>query len=178
MKKHATGFIFFVLIFLLFAVGYAVFRTYPIPEIEVVDNLEPTAGKDVCFPKKLRDAEVSIVQAVADPTNRTIVLDLLINENRNDGPVCPTAAFSFYRVDGNGATLLRSEEREIIPVEGADGTSRGVVRTTFDWLGDLRKVDNLYVTIRAVRSDREGRQVIPFSRDNATPVLLIAKNKS
>lgn len=174
MRKHALGFVFFVAIVSLFAAGYTVFRTYSIPEIEVVDYFEIPSKKTSCFPRS-RSSEVRIIQAIADLSDNTLVLDLSIDGREKDkgfGRVGDRILFSFHRVDTDGATHIRSEERMIV---AADEAANGIVRYKFDWLGDIGRLDNLYVMARSFRSKSEsGMNIVAFSKEKATPVVLIA----
>jgi hypothetical protein len=178
MKKHIPGLIFFTLIISLFAVAFAVARLYRMPEIGVVEH-PVNEDKNIWFRETPYDkARIRIVQAIADPAEKTVLLDLSIDEfekRKKDGPVGVEAVFSFYVVEGNGARHVSSERISIVPAIGPAGTADGYFRLQVAWVDALRRADNLYVVARTISSDLESSQATPFSRDFAAPVLMERK---
>jgi hypothetical protein len=169
MRKHAAGLTFFVSIVSLFAVGYAAFRTYPIPAVEDVEIAEGDPSKQFCLGYR-GPHDVRAAQAIANPRNKSLAFSL-----SNGSDSITEVVFAFYNVNGDGVHFVRSEVVKIRPEQWRSGTANGVIEYESDWLGSKQITDNLYVVAGARRPERGSYEDLPFSRNNATAVL-IAKN--
>lgn len=164
MKKHTAGFIFFVFIVAVFAGFYALFRTFPVPDIGAVElpDESPTILVD-------GNRSIRVTQAIADPLKRTLAFTLA------DGDSGLTEVeLAFYNIGSDGIRFVRSEVVKLPPNRWTSGATSGIIRFKTDWLGSKQVTDNLYV-VAVRRSESRSKDLAPFSRDRATAVL-IAKN--
>jgi hypothetical protein len=165
MKKHAAGFVFFAVIITLFAAGYSVFRSFPIPDIGAVESLDDNPQIPVDGGRPVR-----VTQAIADPLKKTLAFSLA------DGDSRPTEVdLAFYNVSADGIRFVRAEVVKLQPEQWTAGKTSSMIRYKTDWLGSSRITDNLYVITTVRHSESRSYELVPFSREQATAVL-IAKN--
>ncbi|NOT47893.1 MAG: hypothetical protein HOP17_09125 [Acidobacteria bacterium] len=166
MKKHVAGFIFFLSIVSIFAIGYAMFHTYSLPDTNVIELPE------IAIDYTPTTSAIKVIQAVADPAKQSLVLDLSTDgAGESEAGIIPVV-LAFYKVDENGSRFIRSEVTNV--VQQRSGTRRVIAKYNFAWIAGLSKMENLYITVRPVPSDNSAAG-LPFFRQDATAILIASK---
>ena len=172
MKKHLFGFVVFSFIFASFVVAFAYFYAPPIwidqDPIKTVTEPEPfTNGEGV------GRAKVRISQAVIDLKSKEIIIDYIFNrEDINTKKV--RVLLWFYVQDGKNFKYKSHAEFELKPVFDYSNKAEQISR--FQWIGDLKPNENLYVVPQNILAGGGYRFIPEFDNEEATPVIL-AKEK-
>lgn len=162
MKKHVLGIVFFVSIVGLSAVVYSLVSLYSIPSIED-PNAPILEYPKNCYPDHV-GKKIKIVQAIATPSERSLVLDFARDKIKPSG----RATLVFHAVSEQGARFIRSELVDIT-------RNAGLAKYTFEWLKDVRDGDNLYISVRPTLSGKDDPSDLQFLEKDAMAILIAKK---
>lgn len=118
-------------------------------------------------------ASVKVVQAVLNQRTNQLNTDFAI---KLDNPQTQAVSVSlhFFVKDGAKTIYLATETMIVQPDFDFEGKANHEVISSFQWLDDLQKRDNLYVIAEPSISFNNSRTLEPkFDANLATPILLM-----
>lgn len=180
MNQNVFGVILFS-----FIVGTAMFVSAffaPVTEQPLVVVEKPTVSSKPtsCFTKKkfvdettpVGVANIKVVQAVLNQNTSQLDTDFFI-ERGNFRTNAIGIALHFFSKDGGKTRYLATQTVTVTPDFDYDNKANQAVTSSYQWLDDLKRRDNLYVIAELSSSFNNNRNPEPrFDETKATAVLL------
>ncbi len=184
MNKHIVGFILFNLIVGTSIIIAAFFYQIPKYESVVVTPVTSETYTRSCWKSNKRYennlTSAKVTQAVFDSKTQKLKTELFIKSRQNSFTDIKVALHFFVK-DSNSTRYLATEDltREEMNMRSISGiTERRIAEASFlvtsdyQWVGDLKSRDNLYVMPEVVNAGMNRDYTPVFYEVNATPVTL------
>ncbi len=118
-------------------------------------------------------ASIKVRQAVLNAETGKLYTDFLV---KRESPQTQTVgvALHFFVKDGRGTRYLATETVALSPEFNYDEKANNSVVSSYQWLDDLQRRDNLYVVAESSIPFQKSKNLEPkFDEANAVPVLLM-----
>ncbi len=179
MNQNVFGVILFSLIVGTAMFVSAFFAVVPAPPTVVEKPLEASKPTS-CFTKKkvvnqttpVGVANIKIMQAVLNQQTNQLDTDFFI-KRENSQTEAVGVALHFFAKDGGKTRYLATQTVTVTPDFDYDNKANHAVTSSYQWLDDLKRRDNLYVIAEPSSSFNQSKNLEPyFDEAKATAVLL------